>query len=54
MSNNQDISNAHRTNGTRYGAAAIRAFAGGRHGSFGAAFLDPTIAESLKTLVPGK
>ena len=55
MASNHDcISDGHNTNGTRYGAAAIRAFAGGRHGSFGAAFLDPVIAESLKTLVSGK
>ena len=44
----------HHTNGTRYGDEGVKPFAGGRHGSLGAAFLDSGIAESLKCLVKGK
>ena len=47
-------SGGHFSNGTRYGADEILAFAGGRHGSLGAAFLDSPIAQSLKPLVNGK
>ena len=44
----------HLSNGTRYGADEILAYAGGRHGSLGAAFLDSPIAQSLRSLVYGK
>ena len=44
----------HCTNGTRYGDKGVKAFAGGRHGSLGTAFLDSGITEGLKSLVPGK
>ena len=44
----------HFSNGTRYGADEILAFAGGRHGSLGAAFLDSPLAHSLRSLVYGK
>ena len=44
----------HLSNGTRYGADEIIAYAGGRHGSLGAAFLDSPIAQSLRSLVYGK
>ena len=47
-------SDGHYSNGTRYGADEIIAYAGGRHGSLGAAFLDSPIAQSLKSLVYGK
>ena len=47
-------SDGHYSNGTRYGANEIIAYAGGRHGSLGAAFLDSPIAQSLKSLVYGK
>jgi len=44
------------TEGTKYGDKMIKLFAGpgGRHGIIGDAFADAAIAESLKTLVPGK
>ena len=44
----------HFTSGTRYGDEGVKEFAGGRHGSLGAAFLDSEIAENLRILVPGK
>ena len=44
----------HFSNGTRYGTDEIVAFAGGRHGSLGAAFLDSPIAQNLRSLVVGK
>ena len=47
-------SGGHFSNGTRYGTDEIVAFAGGRHGSLGAAFLDSPIAQSLRSLVVGK
>ena len=47
-------SGGHFSNGTRYGTDEIVAFAGGRHGSLGAAFLDSPIAQSLMSLVVGK
>ena len=47
-------SGGHYSNGTRYGTDEIIAFAGGRHGSLGAAFLDSPIAQSLRSLVVGK
>ena len=47
-------SGGHFSNGTRYGADEILAFAGGRHGSLGATFLDSPIAQSLKPLVNRK
>ena len=47
-------SDGHYANGTRYGDKGVKAFAGGRHGSLGTAFLDTGIAEGLKTLVKGK
>ena len=47
-------SGGHFANGTRYGTDEIVAFAGGRHGSLGAAFLDSPIAQSLRSLVVGK
>ena len=48
------LCDGHHTNGTRYGDEGVKAFAGGRHGSLGAAFLDSGIAEGLKCLVKGK
>ena len=48
------LSDGHYTNGTRYGDEGVKAFAGGRHGSIGAAFLDSGIAEGLQSLVKGK
>ena len=47
-------SGGHFSNGTRYGTDEIVAFAGGRHGSLGAAFLVSPIAHSLRSLVVGK
>ena len=47
-------SGGHFSNGTRYGTDEIVAFAGGRHGSLGAAFLDSPIAQNLRSLVVGK
>ena len=47
-------SGGHYSNGTRYGTDEIIAFAGGRHGSLGVAFLDSPIAQSLRLLVVGK
>ena len=47
-------SDGHYANGTRYGNEGVKAFAGGRHGSIGTAFLDTAIAEGLKSLVKGK
>ena len=44
----------HFTSGTKYGDEGVTEFAGGRHGSLGAAFLDSEIAENLRILVPGK
>ena len=49
-------SGGHFSNGTRYGGDEIVAFVGdgGRHGIVGEAFLDSSVAHSLKKMVPGK
>ena len=49
-----DEAGGHFPQGTRYGKEEIVAFAGGRHGVIGDAFLDPAIAKDLKIAVPGK
>ena len=50
------LSDGHVTEGTKYGDEVIKLFVGpgGRHGIIGDAFADAAIAESLKSLVPGK
>ena len=46
----------HFSDGTRYGTDEIVAFAGdgGKHGVIGEAFLDSSVARSLRRMVPGK
>ena len=45
----------HFSDGTRYGTDEIVAFAGNaKHGAIGEAFLDSSVAHSLRRMVPGK
>ncbi|XP_065888871.1 uncharacterized protein [Dysidea avara] len=55
MANNERaVSDGHFLDGTRYGAAKVKKFSTSRYGIIGSAFLDSTLIQDLKNLVPGK
>jgi len=55
MANNErEVFSGHFSDGTRYGAPNVMAFATSKYGVIGAAFLDSAITQDLKNLVPGK
>ena len=55
MANNERaVSDGHFLDGTRYGAAKVKRFSTSRYGIIGSAFLDSTLIQDLKNLVPGK